>query len=36
MAQRVLQGFLKDFGAAWQKDGRVDAKRVLALPIAGQ
>lgn len=36
MVQRVVQGFLKDFGAAWVKDGRVDAKRVLVLPIAGE
>lgn len=36
MVPRVLQGFLKDFGAAWAKDGRVDAKKVIALPIEGE
>lgn len=36
MVQRVLQVLLADLGAAWAKDGRVDAKRVIALPIAGQ
>ena len=36
MVPRVLLTFLKDFGAAWAKDGRVDAKKVIALPIEGQ
>ncbi len=36
MVGRVLQALLKDFGAAWARDGRVDAKRVVALPVAGQ
>lgn len=36
MVPRVLQTFLKDFGAAWAKDGRVDAKKVIALPIEGE
>ncbi|MEW5743717.1 MAG: DUF6178 family protein, partial [Myxococcota bacterium] len=36
MVQRVLQAFLQDFGPVWQKEGRVDAKRIHTLPIAGQ
>jgi hypothetical protein len=36
MIQRVLAAFVKDFGAAWAKDGRVAREKVLALPIAGQ
>ncbi len=36
MIARVLQALLTDLGPAWAKDGRVDAKRVMALPIAGQ
>ncbi len=36
MIQRVLATFVKDFGAAWVKDGRVAREKVLALPIAGQ
>jgi hypothetical protein len=36
MVQRVLQAFLADFGAAWAKDGRIAAKSVMALPVAGQ
>lgn len=36
MVPRVLNAFLADFGATWAKDGRLDAKRVLALPVAGQ
>lgn len=36
MVPRVLLTFLKDFGAAWAKDGRVDAKKVIALPIEGE
>lgn len=35
MVPRVLQSFLSDFGAAWAKDGRVAAKSVMALPVAG-
>ncbi|MEW6434298.1 MAG: DUF6178 family protein [Myxococcota bacterium] len=36
MVARVLQAFLQDFGATWAKAGRVDAKRVQALPLDGQ
>lgn len=36
MAQRVLQGLLAEVGAAWARDGRVAAEKVVALPIAGQ
>lgn len=36
MIQRVLGTFVKDFGAAWVKEGRVAREKVVALPIAGQ
>lgn len=36
MVDRVLQGFLRDFGATYLRDGRVDGKRLQALPVAGE
>lgn len=35
MVERVLAAFLADVGAAWAKQGRVDAAKVTALPLAG-
>lgn len=35
MVNRVLQTFLADVGPRWLQDGRVDARRITALPIAG-
>jgi Family of unknown function (DUF6178) len=36
MVDRVLQSFLRDFGATYLKDGRVDGKRLQALTVAGE
>ena len=36
MIQRVLMTFVRDFGAAWVKDGRVAKEKIVALPITGQ
>ncbi|MER2562468.1 MAG: DUF6178 family protein [Myxococcaceae bacterium] len=36
MVARVLQALLADVGKRWMDDGRVDAKRIVVLPIAGQ
>jgi hypothetical protein len=36
MIQRVLGTFVRDFGAAWMKDGRVAKEKIVALPITGQ
>ncbi|MDP2270754.1 MAG: DUF6178 family protein [Archangium sp.] len=36
MIQRVLHTFVRDFGAAWLKDGRVAKEKIVALPITGQ
>jgi hypothetical protein len=36
MVVRVLQALLADVGRRWLEDGRVDPKKVLVLPIAGQ
>lgn len=33
MVQRILATFLADFGAAWLKDGRVSADKIVVLPI---
>jgi hypothetical protein len=35
MVARVLGSLLADLGPAWAKDARVEAKKVVALPIAG-
>lgn len=34
MVARVLASFLNEFGAAWAKDARVEAKRVFTIPFA--
>lgn len=36
MVSRALQALLADVGRRWLEDGRVDPKKVIALPIAGQ
>ncbi|MBL8921496.1 MAG: hypothetical protein JNJ54_21730 [Myxococcaceae bacterium] len=36
MVARVLQALLADVGRRWLDDGRVDPKKVVVLPIAGQ
>lgn len=36
MVQRVLQAMLQDFGQTWLRDARVDAKRVIVLPLLPQ
>ncbi len=36
MIQRVLVSMLADVGQRWVEDGRVDAKRIISVPIAGQ
>jgi len=36
MIQRVLAAMLADVGQRWVEDGRVDAKRIISVPIAGQ
>jgi hypothetical protein len=36
MVARCLAALLDDVGRRWVEDGRVDAKKVVALPIAGQ
>jgi hypothetical protein len=36
MVTRSLAMLLDDVGRRWVEDGRVDAKKVVALPIAGQ
>jgi hypothetical protein len=36
MVNRVLQALLADVGRAWIDQGRVDPKKVIVLPIAGQ
>jgi hypothetical protein len=36
MINRVLKGLAADLGPAWLRDGRVDPKRVMALPIEGE
>lgn len=36
MVARVLGTMLAEFGPLWAKDGRLDPKRVTALPVAGQ
>ncbi len=36
MVDRVMNALLNDVGAAWAKEGRVDPKRVIALPIVGE
>ena len=35
MVNRVLQGFVADFGPAWLKDGRVGKSQVTTLPLSG-
>ncbi len=36
MVSRALQALLADVGRRWIEDGRVDPKKVIVLPIAGQ
>ncbi len=36
MVDRVLQSFLAELGPAWVKDARLDAKRIIVLPVTGQ
>lgn len=36
MVQRVLSVWLADLGPMWLKDLRIDAKRVLTLPVTGE
>lgn len=36
MVDRVLQALLRDVGAAWAKDGRVDQKKIIVLPVTGE
>ena len=36
MVDRVLQSFLAELGPAWVKDARLDAKRIMVLPVTGQ
>jgi hypothetical protein len=36
MIDRVLTALLRDVGAAWAKDGRVDQKKIIVLPVMGE
>lgn len=36
MVARVLQALLADVGKRWLDEGRVDPKKIVALPVAGQ
>ncbi len=36
MIDRVLNSLLRDVGSAWAKDGRVDQKKVIVLPVMGE